>query len=91
MSLLIITAKKPNSSSIDLLALGVEPKEENLFWTEVVIRTEDISEFYALTPNKTIISFYDERPKLVIKDSIQTLYRKLNRLDYDEEDLNEEE
>jgi len=67
-----------------LIALGVDPKEEDFYWAETFIRSEDVKEFYKMNNSKTILSFYDERTNMVIKESLQEFFQKIEHADYDD-------
>lgn len=69
-----------------LIALGISPKgEEDFFWTETGIRTEDIKSFFKRTDGKIVISFY-EYEDMIIKDSMENFFSNIKSLDYNLED-----
>lgn len=81
MALLTVTGWKV-MMDYKYISLGISPKEEDYSWTEVAIRSEDVMECYK-RGGKTIVCFYDERPPLVIKESLQDFTERLTILDYD--------
>lgn len=82
MALLTLKAKKCIMDE-SLTTLGIPPKgEEDFGWVNVCIRSEDIMEFYYRSDTKTVISFYDERPSLVVKENFENVFRLLNEADY---------
>jgi hypothetical protein len=68
----------------DLIALDIDPSHQELYWASCAIRTEDVADFYALTDNKLVLSFYDERPQMVIKEAFDTFNKRVSELDYDD-------
>lgn len=82
MALIIVKSKKCVIAE-ELLALGIPPKgEEDFGWMDTCIRTEDIMEFYRKSDAKVVISFYDERPSLIIKEPFEELLKRISQSDY---------
>lgn len=90
MSLIVVKAKKCVMEE-SVVALGIPPKgEEDFSWLDTCIRSEDIAEFHKRSEAKIILSFYDERSPMIIKESFEDLMAKINNADYNISSYQEE-
>ncbi len=83
MCWITVKARVASDATEEMERLSLKPNEEDYVWTTKAIRSEDIADFYKKTDVTTVINFYDERPRLIVREALEELFTRIEYLDYD--------